>query len=138
MVNRPRKMREKTPEQPTKQLSRSTPLMVPIRTNTVSKVQVAAPKSKGNQGKRGRKVFNDTHLQYPSPQKRWRSKVIEANQTTIKIEDKTTLAYLFAGTVDSPASASRTVRTHRGSSNPRVRTIRASPGSLQRHASTYG
>jgi hypothetical protein len=54
LVNRPRKMREKTPEQPTKQPARSTSPMVPIRTNMVSKVQVVAPKSKGKQGKRGR------------------------------------------------------------------------------------
>jgi hypothetical protein len=36
-------------------------LMVPIGTNTISKAQIAASKSKGDQGKRGGKIFNDTH-----------------------------------------------------------------------------
>jgi hypothetical protein len=39
--------------------------------------------------KRGGKIFNDTHPQYSPPQKRWRLKAIESNQTATKTEDKT-------------------------------------------------
>jgi hypothetical protein len=58
---------------------------------------------KENQEKEAEKIFNDTHLQYPPPQKRWRPKVIEEKQTTTKTENKTTTMQLFAGMVDSPA-----------------------------------
>jgi hypothetical protein len=64
--------------------------MVPIGTDTVSKAKTAALKSKGEQGKRSIKIFNNTHPQYPPPQKRWRPKVVEANQTATKTENKTT------------------------------------------------
>jgi hypothetical protein len=52
--------------------------------------------------KEAEKIFNDTHPQYPPPQKRWRSKVVEKNQTTIKTENKTTIVQIYAGMVDSP------------------------------------
>jgi hypothetical protein len=39
----------------------------------------------------GEKIFNDTHPQYPSPQKRWRPKVVEEKQTSTKTENKTTI-----------------------------------------------
>jgi hypothetical protein len=81
--------------------------MVPIGTNTVSKVQVAAPESKGDQRKRGGKIFNDTHPQYPPPQKRWKPKAVEVNQSTTKIEDKTTAGQLSAGTTDNLAAKVR-------------------------------
>jgi hypothetical protein len=81
--------------------------MVPIETKTISKAQIAVPESKGEQGKRSKKVFNDTHPQYPPPQKRWKPKVVEANQTVTKTGDKTTDAQLSIGTIDSPVAKSR-------------------------------
>jgi hypothetical protein len=47
--------------------------------------------AKENQEKEAEKIFNDTHLQYPPPQKRWRLKAVEKNQTATKIENKTTI-----------------------------------------------
>jgi hypothetical protein len=40
--------------------------------------------------KEAEKIFNDTHPQYPPPQKRWRPKAVEKNQTATKTENKTT------------------------------------------------
>jgi hypothetical protein len=40
---------------------------------------------------------------YPPPQKRWRPKTVEENQTTTKTENKTTTMQFFAGMADSPA-----------------------------------
>jgi hypothetical protein len=77
--------------------------MVPIGTDTASKAKIATLKSKGEQGKRSRKIFNDTHPQYPPLQKRWRSKVVEINQTTTKTENETTTSQLSEGMADSPA-----------------------------------
>jgi hypothetical protein len=74
--------------------------MVPIGIDTIAKAKIAAPKSKEDQGKGGRKIFNDTHPQYPPPQKRWRPKAVEKKQTTTKIENKTTTVQLYAGMVD--------------------------------------
>jgi hypothetical protein len=56
--------------------------MVSISTDTDSNAKITAPESKGEQGKIGIKIFNDTHAQYPPPQKRWIIKVVEASQTT--------------------------------------------------------
>jgi hypothetical protein len=60
-------------------------------------------RAKENQEKEAEKIFNDTHPQYPPPQKRWRPKAVEENQTAIKTENKTTTVQLFAGIADSPA-----------------------------------
>jgi hypothetical protein len=49
--------------------------MVPIQTYMVSKAKITMLESKGEQGKRSKKI-NDTHPQYPPPQKRWRPKVV--------------------------------------------------------------
>jgi hypothetical protein len=76
--------------------------MVAIGTDTVSKVKIAALESKIEQGKRSRKIFNDTHPQYPPPQKRWRPKAIEVNQTATKIGNETSTLQLSAGMMDSP------------------------------------
>jgi hypothetical protein len=73
--------------------------VVPIGTDTASKVEIATLESKGEQGKRSGKIFNDTHLQYPPPQKRWRPKAIKLNQRATKIAT----SQLSAGTTDSPA-----------------------------------
>jgi hypothetical protein len=76
--------------------------MVPIRIDTIAKAKIAAPKSKGEQEKEAEKIFNDTHPQYPPPQKRWTPKANEKNQTDTKTENKTITGQLYAGMVDSP------------------------------------
>jgi hypothetical protein len=58
-------------------------------------------RAKENQEKEAEKIFNDTHPQYPPPQKRWRPKAIEEKQTTTKTENKTTIVQLSAGMADS-------------------------------------
>jgi hypothetical protein len=58
-------------------------------------------RAKESQEKEAEKIFNDTHPQYPPPQKRWRPKVVEEKQTTTKIENKTTLVQHPAGIADS-------------------------------------
>jgi hypothetical protein len=60
-------------------------------------------RAKENQEKEAEKIFNDTHPQYPPPQKRWRPKAVEEKQTTTKTENKTTILQLSVGTTDSPA-----------------------------------
>jgi hypothetical protein len=60
-------------------------------------------RAKKNQEKEAEKIFNDTNPQYPPPQKKWRPKAVEKNQTTTKIENKTTTVHLSAGMVDCPA-----------------------------------
>jgi hypothetical protein len=60
-------------------------------------------RAKENQEKEAEKIFNDTHPQYPPPQKRWRPKAVEENQTATKTENKTTTVQFFAGMADSPA-----------------------------------
>jgi hypothetical protein len=77
--------------------------MVPIGINAIAKEKITTPKSKGELGKGGRKIFNDTHPQYLPPQKRWRPKAVEENQTATKTENKTTTVQLFVGMADSPA-----------------------------------
>jgi hypothetical protein len=77
---------------------------VPIGIDTIAKAKITAPQSKGESGKGGeKKIFSDTHPEYPPPQKRWRPKTIEEKQTTTKTEDKTTTMQLFIGMADSPA-----------------------------------
>ena len=77
--------------------------MVPIGTDTIAKAKITAPQSKGESGKEAERIFNDTHPQYPPPQKRWRPKTVEKNQTAIKTGNKTATMQLFAGIADSPA-----------------------------------
>jgi hypothetical protein len=48
-------------------------------------------RAKENQEKEAGKIFNDTHPQYPPPQKRWRPKSVEEKQTATKAENKTTI-----------------------------------------------
>jgi hypothetical protein len=81
--------------------------MVPISTDMDSNAKIAAPESKGEQGKIGIKIFNDTHVQYPPPQKIWRIKVVEASQMATIIEHKTTAAQLPTGMVHSPTAEAR-------------------------------
>jgi hypothetical protein len=58
---------------------------------------------KENQEKEAEKIFNDTHPQYPPPQKRWKPKVVEEKQTATKMENKTTNVQHSTGMADSPA-----------------------------------
>jgi hypothetical protein len=60
-------------------------------------------RAKEHQEKEAEKIFNDTHPQYPPPQKKWRPKAVEKKQTTTKIENKTALVQHPAGMADSPA-----------------------------------
>jgi hypothetical protein len=60
-------------------------------------------RAKENQEKEAEKILNDTHPQYPPPQKRWRPKAIEEKQTTTKTENKRTSMQLSAGMADNPA-----------------------------------
>jgi hypothetical protein len=48
-------------------------------------------------------MFNDTHPQYPPPQKRWRPKAVVATQAAPKTEDKTAATQLSADKVDRMA-----------------------------------
>jgi hypothetical protein len=58
---------------------------------------------KENQEKEAEKIFNDTHPQYPPPQKKWRPKAVEEKPSATKIEYKTTLVHDPAGKVDNTA-----------------------------------
>jgi hypothetical protein len=60
-------------------------------------------RAKENQEKEAEKIFNDTHPQYPPPQKRWKPNDVEINQTATKTENETATLQLSAGTIDSPA-----------------------------------
>ena len=46
-------------------------------------------RTKESNEKEVEKIFNDTHPQYPPPQKRWKPKAIEINQTATKTENET-------------------------------------------------
>jgi hypothetical protein len=61
--------------------------MVPIGIDTITKAKITAPKSKGEPGKEVEKIFNDTHPQYPPPQKKWRPKAVEKKQMATKAEN---------------------------------------------------
>jgi sRNA-binding protein len=77
--------------------------MVPIGTDTIAKAKLQCLRAKENQEKEAENIFNDTHPQYPPPQKRWRPKAVEEKQTATKTENKTTIVQLSAGMADSPA-----------------------------------
>jgi hypothetical protein len=47
-------------------------------------------RAKESKEKEVEKIFNDTHPHYPPPQKRWRPKAVEINQTAMKKENETT------------------------------------------------
>jgi hypothetical protein len=79
------------------------PRWCPSRLTRSQKKKLQHLRAKENQEKEAEKIFNDTHPQYPPPQKRWRQKIVEKNQTTTKTENKTTTVQFFAGMADSPA-----------------------------------
>jgi hypothetical protein len=60
-------------------------------------------RAKESQEKEAEKIFNDTHPQYPPPQKRWRPKAIEISQTATKTRNETTTPQLAVGMADNPA-----------------------------------
>jgi hypothetical protein len=64
-------------------------------------------RAKENQEKEAEKIFNDTHPQYPPPQKKWRPKAVGEKQTTTEIENKTALVHYPAGMVDIPAKRAK-------------------------------
>jgi hypothetical protein len=81
----------------------SMPRWCPAGSTRSQKRKLQRLRAKENQEKEVEKIFNDTHPQYPPPQKKWRPKVVEEKQTTTKIENKTTLVQYPAGMADSSA-----------------------------------
>jgi hypothetical protein len=80
-------------------------LMMLCSSFSYSNTRGVTPKSKReSQEKETEKIFNDTHPQYPPPQKKWRPKAIEEKQMATKIENKTTLVQHPAGMVDNLAN----------------------------------
>jgi hypothetical protein len=60
-------------------------------------------RAKESKEKKVEKIFNDTHLQYPPPEKRWRPKVVEVKQTYTKTENEIATVQFPTGTADRPA-----------------------------------
>jgi hypothetical protein len=87
-------------------------------------------RAKENQEKETKKIFNDTHPQYPPPQKRWKPKAVEENQMATKTENKITTVQFFAGMADSPAI--KTGPTVQGADRP---TPEAEPSALHHDTS---
>jgi hypothetical protein len=81
----------------------SMPRWCPTGLTRSQKRKLQRLKAKENQEKEAEKIFNDTHPQYPPPQKKWRPKAVEEKQTTTKIENKTALVQHPAGMADNPA-----------------------------------
>jgi hypothetical protein len=79
----------------------SMPRWCPTGLTRSQKRKLQRLRAKENQKKEAEKIFNDTHPQYPPPQKKWRPKAVEEKQTTTKIENKTTLVQHPAGMADS-------------------------------------
>jgi hypothetical protein len=69
----------------------SMPRWCPSGLTRSQKRKLQCLRAKENQTKEAEKIFNDTHPQYLPPQKRWRAKVIEKNQTATKTEKITTV-----------------------------------------------
>jgi hypothetical protein len=104
--------------------------MVPIGINEVPKAKITTFESKGEPGKRSRKIFNDTHPQYPPPQKRWRPKVVQINQTAMKTENETATSQLSVGTVDSLA-----IKARPSADNTDCPTLESGPSALHQDTS---
>jgi hypothetical protein len=103
-VNRPTQpKKEDTAAIKTADPKYSMPRWCPTGLTRSQKRKLQRLRAKGNQEKEAEKIFNDTHPQYPPPQKKWRPKVVEEKQTATKIENKTTLVQHPAGMADSPA-----------------------------------
>jgi hypothetical protein len=85
----------------------SMPRWCPSGLTRSQKKKLQRLRAKENQEKEAEKIFNDTHPQYPPPQKRWRPKAVEENQTTTQTKNKTTIVQLFASMADSLAIKTR-------------------------------
>jgi hypothetical protein len=81
----------------------SMPRWCPAGLTRSQKRKLQRLRAKENQEKEAEKIFNDTHPQYPPPQKKWRPKAVEEKQSATKIENKTTLVQHPAGMADNPA-----------------------------------
>jgi hypothetical protein len=86
----------------------SMPRWCPTGLTRSQKRKLQRLRAKESKEKEAEKIFNDTHPQYPPPQKKWGPKAFEEKQTATKIENKTTLVQHPAGTADS--FQARTVR----------------------------
>jgi hypothetical protein len=82
----------------------SMPRWCPAGLTRSQKRKLQRLRAKESQEKEAEKIFNDTHPQYPPPQKKWRPKAVEEKQTATKIENKTTLVQHPAGMANSLAS----------------------------------
>jgi hypothetical protein len=82
----------------------SMPRWCPAGLTRSQKRKLQCLRAKESQKKEAEKIFNDTHPQYPPPQKKWRPKTVEEKQTATKIENKTTLVQHPAGMADSLAN----------------------------------
>jgi hypothetical protein len=82
----------------------SMPRWCPAGLTRSQKRKLQRLRAKESQEKEAEKIFNDTHPQYPPPQKKWRPKAVEEKQTATKIENQTTLVQHPAGMADSSAS----------------------------------
>jgi hypothetical protein len=69
----------------------SMPRWCPAGLTRSQKRKLQRLRAKESQEKEAEKIFNDTHPQYPPPQKKWRPKAVEEKQTATKIENQTTL-----------------------------------------------
>jgi hypothetical protein len=82
----------------------SMPRWCPAGLTRSQKRKLQRLRAKESHEKEAEKIFNDTHPQYPPPQKKWRPKAIEEKQTATKIENQTTLVHHPTGMADSSAS----------------------------------
>jgi hypothetical protein len=82
----------------------SMPRWCPAGLTRSQKRKLQRLRAKESQEKEAEKIFNDTHPQYPPPQKKWRPKAVEKKQTATKIENQTTLVQHPAGMEDSSTS----------------------------------
>jgi hypothetical protein len=85
----------------------SMPRWCPAGLTRSQKQKLQRLRAKESQEKEAEKIFNDTHPQYPPPQKKWRPKAIEEKQMVTKIENNTTLVQHPAGMADSLVNKAR-------------------------------
>jgi hypothetical protein len=83
------------------------PRWCPSRLTQSQKRKLQCLRAKESQDKEAEKIFNNTHPQYPPPQKRWRPKAVEKNQTATKTENEIANPHLPTSTADSPAIKAR-------------------------------
>jgi hypothetical protein len=82
----------------------SMPRWCPAGLTRSQKRKLQRLRAKESQEKEAEKIFNDTHPQYPPPQKKWRPKAVEEKQMATKIGNQTTLVQHPAGMTDNSAS----------------------------------